>query len=122
GVQTCALPILAWTIALSGIAVLLGLVMVNVFQPGAGVDPALAAQLLSEGAERAQAIVRDSTQQPKGMEMLLSIVPQNVIGAASNNANILALIDRKSTRLNSSHVKISYAVFCLKKKNKKSDK
>src|SRR5690606_41790992 len=27
--------------------------------------------------------------------------------------------DRKSTRLNSSHVKISYAVFCLKKKNKK---
>src|SRR5690606_41894746 len=28
--------------------------------------------------------------------------------------------DRKSTRLNSSHVKISYAVFCLKKKNKKN--
>src|SRR5690606_42008645 len=28
-----------------------------------------------------------------------------------------AEIDRKSTRLNSSHVKISYAVFCLKKKN-----
>src|SRR5690606_41516410 len=26
------------------------------------------------------------------------------------------LLDRKSTRLNSSHVKISYAVFCLKKK------
>src|SRR5690606_41825031 len=30
--------------------------------------------------------------------------------------------DRKSTRLNSSHVKISYAVFCLKKKNKKNIK
>src|SRR5436309_8987914 len=29
------------------------------------------------------------------------------------------LEDRKSTRLNSSHVKISYAVFCLKKKNNK---
>src|SRR5215475_1630414 len=29
--------------------------------------------------------------------------------------------DRKSTRLNSSHVKISYAVFCLKKKKKKND-
>src|SRR5690625_6347231 len=27
------------------------------------------------------------------------------------------LLDRKSTRLNSSHVAISYAVFCLKKKN-----
>src|SRR3712207_7128838 len=29
------------------------------------------------------------------------------------------VIDRKSTRLNSSHANISYAVFCLKKKNKK---
>src|SRR2546430_11494748 len=28
------------------------------------------------------------------------------------------LLDRKSTRLNSSHSQISYAVFCLKKKNK----
>src|SRR3712207_8642080 len=31
------------------------------------------------------------------------------------------LIDRKSTRLNSSHANISYAVFCLKKKNKTSN-
>src|SRR5437660_3149214 len=30
----------------------------------------------------------------------------------------IALLDRKSTRLNSSHVAISYAVFCLKKKKK----
>src|SRR3712207_7054346 len=30
-----------------------------------------------------------------------------------------AIRDRKSTRLNSSHANISYAVFCLKKKNKK---
>src|SRR2546426_4062461 len=29
--------------------------------------------------------------------------------------------DRKSTRLNSSHLVISYAVFCLKKKKKKKD-
>src|SRR5690625_2153008 len=33
--------------------------------------------------------------------------------------NIFKKIDRKSTRLNSSHVAISYAVFCLKKKKKK---
>src|SRR5437773_7204296 len=31
-------------------------------------------------------------------------------------------IDRKSTRLNSSHITISYAVFCLKKKKKKKKK
>src|SRR5690606_40003656 len=30
---------------------------------------------------------------------------------------IFTSLDRKSTRLNSSHVKISYAVFCLKKKD-----
>src|SRR5256885_8637960 len=30
-----------------------------------------------------------------------------------------AFVDRKSTRLNSSHLVISYAVFCLKKKNTK---
>src|SRR3712207_8575618 len=33
-----------------------------------------------------------------------------------------ALGDRKSTRLNSSHANISYAVFCLKKKKKKTKK
>src|SRR3989454_5901427 len=32
------------------------------------------------------------------------------------------IIDRKSTRLNSSHLVISYAVFCLKKKKKKTNK
>src|SRR5207249_10156824 len=31
-------------------------------------------------------------------------------------------IDRKSTRLNSSHVSISYAVFCLKKKNQHTNR
>src|SRR5690606_40180048 len=39
--------------------------------------------------------------------------------AAFNMSLMLLITDRKSTRLNSSHVKISYAVFCLKKKNKK---
>src|SRR5207249_6092043 len=36
--------------------------------------------------------------------------------AASPSRNHPAVPDRKSTRLNSSHVSISYAVFCLKKK------
>src|SRR5699024_12246641 len=35
---------------------------------------------------------------------------------APREGSDLILIDRKSTRLNSSHVSISYAVFCLKKK------
>src|SRR5688572_32809227 len=42
---------------------------------------------------------------------------RNVIGLAGKV--IHPEIDRKSTRLNSSHSQISYAVFCLKKKKKK---
>src|SRR5690606_42073582 len=38
-----------------------------------------------------------------------------VVGVGDGFGEVLAQ-DRKSTRLNSSHVKISYAVFCLKKK------
>src|SRR2546427_2789946 len=37
---------------------------------------------------------------------------------ADLEVNLPHLIDRKSTRLNSSHSQISYAVFCLKKKKK----
>src|SRR2546430_11651915 len=33
-----------------------------------------------------------------------------------------AVVDRKSTRLNSSHSQISYAVFCLKKKKKRCER
>src|SRR5436853_863555 len=42
------------------------------------------------------------------------------VGLASNDAAMFHLFtqDRKSTRLNSSHLGISYAVFCLKKKKK----
>src|SRR5207253_9128458 len=43
----------------------------------------------------------------------LSLFPD----AAEAYTAIASLPDRKSTRLNSSHVAISYAVFCLKKKN-----
>src|SRR5258708_28761156 len=42
--------------------------------------------------------------------------------AVAGCAGALATIDRKSTRLNSSHQIISYAVFCLKKKKNKSDR
>src|SRR5690554_7507303 len=37
-------------------------------------------------------------------------------GITTTGATVFTGLDRKSTRLNSSHVRISYAVFCLKKK------
>src|SRR5258707_10991898 len=46
-----------------------------------------------------------------------------ITGAVSAmRAKMLRVKDRKSTRLNSSHANISYAVFCLKKKKKKRSK
>src|SRR5690554_7224109 len=49
------------------------------------------------------------------LESLKSRVLQLVV---INNISTIKAADRKSTRLNSSHVRISYAVFCLKKKKK----
>src|SRR2546426_4670341 len=45
---------------------------------------------------------------------------QPVVAAAHDHSVVAPGQDRKSTRLNSSHLVISYAVFCLKKKNKSS--
>src|SRR5437588_7799213 len=42
--------------------------------------------------------------------------------AESAKRDVDYVLDRKSTRLNSSHTVISYAVFCLKKKKKKKSK
>src|SRR3989442_11258653 len=44
-------------------------------------------------------------------------VPRHQVGRDGGEGDEAA-VDRKSTRLNSSHVRISYAVFCLKKKKK----
>src|SRR3712207_7644953 len=43
-------------------------------------------------------------------------------GIANSLADDLRRLDRKSTRLNSSHANISYAVFCLKKKKNEHEK
>src|SRR5690606_20638030 len=55
----------------------------------------------------------------RGMIMRIFFLSGSSVGFAGTIAGFLLglLLDRKSTRLNSSHVKISYAVFCLKKKN-----
>src|SRR5690349_22467385 len=52
----------------------------------------------------------------EGIHFDLAYVPLMHLGYKAVQVN---LRDRKSTRLNSSHVEISYAVFCLKKKKKK---
>src|SRR5699024_11401175 len=53
---------------------------------------------------------------PHRLYQILRFLP-----AVIQEAKIAVFGDRKSTRLNSSHVSISYAVFCLKKKKKYRD-
>src|SRR2546427_5561049 len=53
----------------------------------------------------------------KGVGMIVVTTDKGLCGALNTN-----LLDRKSTRLNSSHSQISYAVFCLKKKKNKITK
>src|SRR3712207_8784538 len=75
-----------------------------------------------------------SNRNPRRLSSLAIAVDSGVIDGTSANAAGLAARgggandhsspasppgDRKSTRLNSSHANISYAVFCLKKKKKK---
>src|SRR2546427_8623878 len=54
---------------------------------------------------------------PQGLDLLeLFLSLRILIERLKGQAEILSQGDRKSTRLNSSHSQISYAVFCLKKK------
>src|SRR5258707_12043263 len=57
---------------------------------------------------------------PKGVRV--NIISPGFIETSGAHGMIVQLAqrDRKSTRLNSSHANISYAVFCLKKKKKKT--
>ena len=82
---------LGYTTVLSAAAVLIGLGMVNLFKPGAGVDRDDAMRMLSDGASRAESIVGDSRTQPQGLDMLIAIVPDNVVRAAADNT-ILAVM------------------------------
>src|SRR5256885_3410855 len=50
---------------------------------------------------------------PPSTPISIEVTPE---AAFSRTSSALRAIDRKSTRLNSSHLVISYAVFCLKKK------
>src|SRR3712207_7043193 len=69
---------------------------------GLDTDPLKAAAL--EGEAEAGKAVKGTTS------------PEEFVRALQHPRAIMMLVDRKSTRLNSSHANISYAVFCLKKK------
>src|SRR3712207_7422349 len=74
--------------------------------------------------QRADEVTRTVAAQAQRLSELQNQVPeaerrlQQVREVQASTETELANADRKSTRLNSSHANISYAVFCLKKKNR----
>jgi Na+/H+-dicarboxylate symporter len=76
---------LLFTVLVSAIAVGIGLLMVNYFRPGDGVDPVLAQQLLAEGAEGAAGIVGNAPTSIEAGKFFLDMIPSNVVTAAAEN-------------------------------------
>src|SRR5690606_15756843 len=70
----------------------------------------------------AKVIHPEEDEKLKGVKVLvvnaLREEPHDLHFNLQDALDFISRVDRKSTRLNSSHVKISYAVFCLKKKKK----
>lgn len=82
---------LVYTVLVSAIAVTLSLVLVNLLQPGGGVDPVAARELLAQGGEGARGIVEKSQAAKAGVDAVIGLVPSNVVTAMSDN-DILAVM------------------------------
>ncbi|RPD88787.1 dicarboxylate/amino acid:cation symporter [Luteimonas sp. 100069] len=76
------LKTLVWILAVTAVAVLIGLVAVNVFQPGRGIDPVVAQSLLAASSDRATEIA-NAREGVSGIQILLDIVPRNPVDAAA---------------------------------------
>ena len=74
---------LVWILAVTTIAVSIGLVMVNLIQPGQGIPPELGAEIMAGAGDRASQIAA-GREQVSGLQVLLNIVPRNPIAAAAN--------------------------------------
>jgi DAACS family dicarboxylate/amino acid:cation (Na+ or H+) symporter len=89
--KTIGLRTLFYTIVVSGIAVAVSIALVNLLQPGRGVDPVAARDLLAQGAQNAAGIVASSSEAKTGFEAVIAIVPNNLFLALSSN-DILAVM------------------------------
>ncbi|MEW9856029.1 dicarboxylate/amino acid:cation symporter [Novosphingobium sp. M1R2S20] len=85
------LATLLYTVIVTGLAVVLSLTLVNLLQPGAGVDRDAAQALLEQGGQAAAGIVASADESASGVDAVLGLVPTNVVAAMSQN-DILAVM------------------------------
>ncbi len=83
---------LGYTVVVSAIAVAVSLAVVNLLQPGAGVDRAVADQMLADSAGRAGEIIKAGAEQPSGIDAFVTIIPNNLIEVMGSNSAILSVM------------------------------
>ena len=74
---------LLWILVVTTMAVSIGLLMVNLFEPGRGIPPELGAELMAQTGDRAAQIAA-GREGVSGLAVLLNIVPRNPVQAAAN--------------------------------------
>lgn len=89
--RNVGLMTLAYTVVVSGVAVALSLALVNILQPGGGIDPDTARAMIGEASAGAEGIIRQSGDAKTGIDAVIGIVPSNLITAMSEN-DILAVM------------------------------
>lgn len=82
---------LVYTAVVTGIAVLIGLVMANLLQPGTHMDPALVEQALSSNAAKTGAIV-EKGRELHIVDIIVDIVPHNIVGAMGDDSKKLGIV------------------------------
>ncbi len=83
GLGRVGLKTLAYTIVVSSIAVLLGLVLVNLIRPGEGMSAETRARVSEGAAERAATFSSTASAPKTGVDLFLQIVPDNPVKAAA---------------------------------------
>ncbi|WP_246448971.1 dicarboxylate/amino acid:cation symporter [Sphingomonas sabuli] len=83
---------LLYTVVVSSIAVAVSLAVVNLLQPGAGVDRSAASELLAAQGERAGAIIQTGAEQPSGIDAFVTIIPNNLVEVMGSNSSILSVM------------------------------
>ncbi|MDQ2979783.1 MAG: dicarboxylate/amino acid:cation symporter, partial [Acidobacteriota bacterium] len=85
---------LAYTIIVSGISVAIGIVLVNLFHPGRGVDATVRGQLEGAFSSQSQSAIESAKQAKHWTDALLSLIPRNPIAAAVDalSGEMLALM------------------------------
>src|SRR5688572_32309923 len=80
------------------------------------VNTCAAASIAPHAARDQKCYCQEPFEEAAALLLHLLLTPRTVYDLVSRR-KLFEVADRKSTRLNSSHSQISYAVFCLKKKN-----